>query len=307
MRTGVIAKKMGMTRLFPRTGAMCPSPFCSWKSCQVVAHRTEERDGYTAVQLGAGKAKAKNVAKPQRGHFGKARSSRRLKVAEFRVGRGCSPRCRREITRDHFVAGQFVDVSGIPGQGLCRRDEALGLRRPARHPRRLGLAPPHGSTGQRQDPGRVFKNKKMAGHMGDGADQAEPRGRLAPTPLAAFCSRARFRARRAAGCWSRRGQARLADERRPGGAFAPSADGRSRGTDEARKARMMDQGQEPRRQGWRRHPARRCRDFRRRAARRHPAPRCEWQLVKRRARHAPAMSAPTSPRTGKKSVAEGRR
>jgi len=168
MRTGVIAKKMGMTRLFKDDGRHVPVTVLSLEGLQVVARREVDRDGYTALQLGAGVAKAKNVAKPQRGHFGKAEVEPKAKLAEFRVSEDALLDVGAEISADHFIAGQFVDIAGNTQgkgfQGGMKRWGFAGLR--ATH----GVSVSHrslGSTGQRQDPGKVFKNKKMAGHMGD--------------------------------------------------------------------------------------------------------------------------------------------
>ena len=168
MRTGVIAKKMGMTRLFQDDGRHVPVTVLALENNQVVAHKTADRDGYVAVQLGAGTAKAKNVAKPQRGHFGKAEVEPKARLAEFRVSQDALVDVGAEIAADHFVAGQLVDVSGHTQgkgfQGGMKRWNFGGLR--ATH----GVSVSHrslGSTGQRQDPGKVFKGKKMAGHMGD--------------------------------------------------------------------------------------------------------------------------------------------
>jgi large subunit ribosomal protein L3 len=167
MRTGVIAKKVGMTRLFQADGRHVPVTVLQLETVQVVGRREMDRDGYTAVQLGAGKAKAKNVAKPQRAAFGKAEVEPKARVAEFRVAEDALLDVGAEISADHFVAGQMVDVSGVTQgkgfQGGMKRWGFGGLR--ATH----GVSVSHrslGSTGQRQDPGRVFKNKKMAGHMG---------------------------------------------------------------------------------------------------------------------------------------------
>jgi large subunit ribosomal protein L3 len=168
MRTGVIAKKMGMTRLFQDDGRHVPVTVLALENLQVVAVREADRDGYTAVQLGAGTAKAKNVAKPQRGHFGKAEVEPKAKLAEFRVSDDALLDVGAEISADHYVAGQIVDIQGVTqGKGFAggmKRWGFGGLR--ATH----GVSVSHrslGSTGQRQDPGKVFKNKKMAGHMGD--------------------------------------------------------------------------------------------------------------------------------------------
>ncbi|MGV3554765.1 MAG: 50S ribosomal protein L3 [Croceibacterium sp.] len=169
MRTGVIAKKVGMTRLFQEDGRHVPVTVLALEDCQVVSHRTADRDGYVAVQLGAGEAKQKNVNKPQREAFAKAEVSLKMKVAEFRLEdeQGLLP-VGSHISAEHFVAGQKVDITGHTQgkgfQGGMKRWGFGGLR--ASH----GVSVSHrslGSTGQRQDPGKVFKNKKMAGHMGD--------------------------------------------------------------------------------------------------------------------------------------------
>jgi large subunit ribosomal protein L3 len=167
MRTGVIAKKVGMTRLFQADGRHVPVTVLQLDEVQVVGRREADRDGYTAVQLGAGKAKAKNVAKPQRSAFGKAKVEPKAKVVEFRVAEDALLDVGATLSADHFVAGQMVDVAGVTqGKGFAggmKRWGFGGLR--ATH----GVSVSHrslGSTGNRQDPGRVFKNKKMAGHMG---------------------------------------------------------------------------------------------------------------------------------------------
>lgn len=168
MRTGVIAKKVGMTRLFQEDGRHVPVTVLSLEGTQVVARREMDRDGYVAVQLGAGVAKAKNVAKPQRGHFGKAEVELKAQVAEFRVAEDALLDVGSEISADHFIAGQLVDVTGhTQGKGFAgamKRWGFGGMR--ATHGVSISHRA-HGSTGNRQDPGRVFKNKKMAGHMGD--------------------------------------------------------------------------------------------------------------------------------------------
>ena len=168
MRTGVIAKKVGMTRLFQDDGQHVPVTVLALDGCQVVAQRTIERDGYTAVQLGAGVAKVKNVTKPERGHFAKASVEPKRKVAEFRVSEDALVDVGAEIAADHFLVGQFVDVAGnTVGKGFAgamKRWNFGGLR--ATHGVSVSHRS-HGSTGNRQDPGKVFKNKKMAGHMGD--------------------------------------------------------------------------------------------------------------------------------------------
>ena len=168
MRTGVIAKKLGMTRLFQDDGRHVPVTVLSLEGLQVISRREIDKDGYTAVQLGAGTAKAKNVAKPQRGHFGKAEVEPKAIVAEFRVDADGLLDVGAEISADHYVAGQIVDIQGKTQgkgfQGGMKRWGFGGLR--ATH----GVSVSHrslGSTGQRQDPGKVFKNKKMAGQMGD--------------------------------------------------------------------------------------------------------------------------------------------
>jgi large subunit ribosomal protein L3 len=168
MRTGVIAKKMGMTRLFQEDGRHVPVTVLVLDNVQVVARREQDRDGYVAVQLGAGVAKVKNVAKPQRGHFGKAEVEPKAQVVEFRVAEDALLDVGATLSADHFVAGQLVDVSGhTQGKGFAgamKRWGFGGLR--ATHGVSVSHRS-HGSTGNRQDPGRVFKNKKMAGHMGD--------------------------------------------------------------------------------------------------------------------------------------------
>ncbi len=167
MRTGVIAKKVGMTRLFQADGRHVPVTVLQLDGVQVVGRRELEKDGYTAVALGAGTAKAKNVAKPQRGAFAKAKVEPKAKIVEFRVAEDALLDVGAEISASHFVAGQMVDVSGITqGKGFAgamKRWGFAGLR--ATHGVSVSHRS-HGSTGNRQDPGRVFKNKKMAGHMG---------------------------------------------------------------------------------------------------------------------------------------------
>ncbi len=167
MRTGVIARKMGMTRLFQDDGRHVPVTVLALEGCQVVGQRNAETDGYVALQLGAGTAKAKNVAKPQRGVFGKAEVELKAKVVEFRVSEDALVDVGTEISAEHFVAGQMVDVQGTTqGKGFAgamKRWGFGGMR--ATHGVSISHRA-HGSTGNRQDPGRVFKNKKMAGHMG---------------------------------------------------------------------------------------------------------------------------------------------
>lgn len=166
-RTGVIAKKMGMMRLFAEDGAHVPVTVLSLEGCQVVAHRTAEKDGYVALQLGAGEVKAKNLSKGVRGHFAKSNVAAKAKLVEFRVEPEFLAPVGAAITADHFVPGQKVDVAGITiGKGFAgamKRWNFGGLR--ATHGVSVSHRS-HGSTGQRQDPGKVFKNKKMAGHLG---------------------------------------------------------------------------------------------------------------------------------------------
>ena len=168
MRTGVIAKKVGMTRLFQDDGRHVPVTVLSLENCQVVSVRTADRDGYVAVQLGAGSAKQKNVAKPQREHFAKAEVELKAQVVEFRVADDATLEVGSTIAASHFAVGQLVDVGGHTQgkgfQGAMKRWGFGGMR--ATHGVSISHRA-HGSTGNRQDPGRVFKNKKMAGHMGD--------------------------------------------------------------------------------------------------------------------------------------------
>ncbi len=167
MRSGMIAHKLGMTRVFDADGGHVPVTVLKVESCQVVAQRTRERDGYDAVQLGVGAAKVKNVTQAMRGHYAKAKVEPKRKVAEFRVSPEAMLDVGAELAAAHFVAGQFVDIAGTSiGKGFAgamKRYGFKGLR--ATH----GVSVSHrslGSTGQCQDPGRVFKGKKMAGHMG---------------------------------------------------------------------------------------------------------------------------------------------
>jgi large subunit ribosomal protein L3 len=168
MRTGVIAEKMGMTRVFTPQGAHVPVTVLRLDGCQVVARRTEETDGYNAVQLGLGRAKPKRVTKPQRGHFAKAKVEPKKHIAEFRVSADALLEVGQELSAQHFVPGQFVDVTGTSiGKGFAgamKRHNFSGLR--ASHGVSISHRA-HGSTGNSQDPGKVFKGKKMAGHMGD--------------------------------------------------------------------------------------------------------------------------------------------
>ena len=167
MRTGVIAKKVGMTRIFQDDGRHVPVTVLQLDNLQVVSRREDARDGYVAVQLGAGTAKAKNLSKPERGHFGKAEVEPKARVAEFRVAEDALLDVGATIGADHFVAGQLVDIQDSTQdkgfQGAMKRWGFGGLR--ATHGVSVSHRS-HGSTGQRQDPGKVFKNKKMAGHMG---------------------------------------------------------------------------------------------------------------------------------------------
>ncbi len=167
MRSGVIAKKVGMTRLFMEDGKQVPVTVLQLDKLQVVAQRTPEQHGYAAVQLGAGTAKAKNTSKAMRGHFAVAKVEPKRKVAEFRVAPENMIDVGEEITADHYFEGQFVDVSGTSiGKGFAgamKRHNFGGLR--ASHGVSISHRS-HGSTGQCQDPGKVFKGKKMAGHMG---------------------------------------------------------------------------------------------------------------------------------------------
>jgi large subunit ribosomal protein L3 len=167
MRTGLIAQKLGMTRIFTEEGNHVPVTVLQVDNCQVVAVRTEEKDGYTAVQLGVGKAKVKNVTQPMRGHYAKAKLEPKRKLVEFRVPKDGLIEVGSELSAEHFVAGQFVDVTGTTKgrgfSGVIRRHNFGGLR--ATHGVSVSHRS-HGSTGQRQDPGKVFRNKKMAGHYG---------------------------------------------------------------------------------------------------------------------------------------------
>jgi large subunit ribosomal protein L3 len=169
MRSGVIVKKVGMTRLFQEDGRHVPVTVLALEDCQVVSHRTADRDGYYAVQLGAGEAKQKNVNKPQREAFAKANVGLKMRVAEFRVeSEDALIPVGSTISAEHFLAGQKVDITGCTQgkgfQGAMKRWGFGGMR--ATHGVSISHRA-HGSTGQRQDPGKVFKNKKMAGHMGD--------------------------------------------------------------------------------------------------------------------------------------------
>src|SRR6202046_5028555 len=167
MRTGLIAQKLGMSRVFTDEGNHIPVTVLRVDNCQVVAQRTQDRDGYTALQLGVGTAKVRNVTQPMRGHFAAAKVEPKAHLAEFRVSDDALVDVGAEITAAHFVAGQYVDVTGTSiGKGFAggmKRWNFGGLR--ATH----GVSVSHrsiGSTGGRQDPGKTFKNKKMPGHMG---------------------------------------------------------------------------------------------------------------------------------------------
>ena len=167
LRSGIIAKKMGMTRLFMEDGKQIPVTVLQLDKLQVVAKRTAETDGYTAVQLGAGTAKVKRTSQAMRGHFAAAKVEPKRKIAEFRVAPENMIEVGEEITANHYFEGQFVDVSGTSigkgFQGAMKRHNFGGLR--ATHGVSVSHRS-HGSTGQCQDPGKVFKGKKMAGHMG---------------------------------------------------------------------------------------------------------------------------------------------
>lgn len=168
MRAGLIAKKLGMTRVFADDGQHVPVTVLKVENCQVVAQRTPERDGYRALQLGVGKAKVKRVSKGMRGHFAKAEVEPKSRVAEFVVSEDCMIDVGAELSVEHFVPGQYVDVVGTSiGKGFAgamKRHNFAGLR--ASHGVSISHRS-HGSTGHSQDPGKVFKGKKMAGHMGD--------------------------------------------------------------------------------------------------------------------------------------------
>ena len=168
MRTGIIAKKLGMSRIFEADGTHVPVTVLSVDSLKVVDVKTMERDGYTAVQLGTGAVKAKNVSKALKGHFAKANVEPKKKLGEFRVSEDCLLSVGDELSAEHFVAGQYVDVCatsiGKGFAGVMKRHNFAGLE--ASHGVSISHRSP-GSTGQRQDPGKVFKGKKMAGHMGN--------------------------------------------------------------------------------------------------------------------------------------------
>ena len=167
MRSGVLAQKIGMTRLFTETGEHVPVTVLRLANCQVVGHRTKEKNGYIALQLGAGLRKVQSTTKADRGHFAVAKVEPKRKLAEFRVDEDALIPIGAEITADHFVVGQYVDVTGTStGKGWAgpmKRWNFAGLR--ASHGVSISHRS-HGSTGGRQDPGKTFKNKKMAGHLG---------------------------------------------------------------------------------------------------------------------------------------------
>ncbi|MDP6689945.1 MAG: 50S ribosomal protein L3 [Alphaproteobacteria bacterium] len=168
-RSGLIAQKLGMTRVFQEDGSHVPVTVLHIDDCQVVAQRTQETDGYTAVQLGAGKAKVKNVSQAMRGHFAKAEVEPKRRLAEFRVSEDALIEVGAQLSPAHFAKGQYVDVAGTSiGKGFAgamKRWGFGGLR--ASHGVSISHRS-HGSTGQCQDPGKVFKGKKMAGHLGAG-------------------------------------------------------------------------------------------------------------------------------------------
>jgi large subunit ribosomal protein L3 len=167
MRTGLLAKKLGMTRLFKDDGTHVPVTVLHLDKVQVVAARTQETDGYTAVQLGWGAAKVKNVSKPNKGHFAKAKVEPKAKLVEFRVSAEGMLEPGATLSASHFVVGQKIDVCGTTkGKGFAgamKRWNFAGLE--ASHGVSVSHRS-HGSTGNRQDPGKTFKNKKMAGHLG---------------------------------------------------------------------------------------------------------------------------------------------
>jgi large subunit ribosomal protein L3 len=167
MRSGVIAQKVGMMRVFTDAGEHVPATVLRLANCQVIAHRTKDKNGYVALQLGAGTRKVRNVSKAERGHFALAKVDPKRKLAEFRVEENELIPVGAEITADHFVVGQYVDVTGTSiGKGFAgpmKRWNFGGLR--ASHGVSISHRS-HGSTGGRQDPGKTFKGKKMAGHMG---------------------------------------------------------------------------------------------------------------------------------------------
>ncbi len=167
MRSGLIARKLGMTRIYTEDGTVVPVTVLKVDNVHVVAHKTVETDGYTALQLGSATPKVKRLTKAERGHFAKNNVEPKRKLQEFRVTPDMAMPVGSEVTADHFIAGQFVDVTGTSkGKGFAggmKRWNFSGLR--ATH----GVSVSHrsiGSTGNRQDPGKVFKGKKMPGHLG---------------------------------------------------------------------------------------------------------------------------------------------
>ena len=169
MRSGLIAQKMGMTRIFTDGGEHVPVTVLKVDDCQVIDVRTLEKNGYAAVQVGAGTTKTKNVSKPMRGHFARSKVVPKRKLAEFRISEDAMLNIGDELTVEHFVTGQMVDISGISiGKGFAggmKRHNFRGLE--ATHGVSISHRS-HGSTGNSQDPGKVFKGKKMAGQMGAG-------------------------------------------------------------------------------------------------------------------------------------------
>ena len=168
MRSGVIAQKIGMSRVYNDAGEHVPVTVLRLDDCQVVAHRTNDKNGYTALQLGAGLAKVKNTTKAQRGHFAVANVEPKRKIVEFRVPEGEMIPVGATITADHFIPGQFVDVTGTSvGKGFAGSMKRWNFRGHRASHGNSVTHRAHGSTGQRQDPGKTFAGKKMAGHMGD--------------------------------------------------------------------------------------------------------------------------------------------
>ena len=167
MRTGVIAKKLGMTQVFTDQGERVPVTVLQMDNVQVVAQKTKDKDGYTALQVGYGEAKAKHVSKAMRGHFAKSKVAPKRKLIEFRVPETALIEVGAELSPEHYIAGQYVDVTGTSKgkgfAGVMKRHNFRGLE--ATHGVSVSHRS-HGSTGQRQDPGKVFKGKKMAGHLG---------------------------------------------------------------------------------------------------------------------------------------------
>jgi large subunit ribosomal protein L3 len=168
MRTGILAEKIGMTKMYDSAGRHIPVTVLKMDGCQVVAVRSKDKNGYTAVQIGFGAIKPKNMSKAARGHFAKSKVEPKRKLVEFRVDEKSMLEVGAELSASHFVAGQYVDVTGTTiGKGFAgviKRHHFGGM--PASHGVSITHRA-HGSTGQRQDPGKVFKGKKMAGHLGD--------------------------------------------------------------------------------------------------------------------------------------------